>query len=100
MVNLLLILGQEQNEEDEVIIGEGIDENGQPIKLQKVMLEDLNQEVLMDEEGNLYDMEGNYLGKLDEGAEMEEVPQQKGNTKGLPEIPPYNPKGNKRSHSP
>ena len=101
LVITFILIGDGQ-EDEEVIIGEGVDGNGQPIKLQRVMLEDLDQEVLMDEQGNLYDMEGNYLGKLDEGGEEE--PEQKHHEKQkpnpLPEIPPYNPKGKKRSHSP
>lgn len=54
----------EENEED-VIVGEA-GEGEAPIVLRKVMLEDINQEVLMDDQGNLYDMEGHYMGRLDE----------------------------------
>lgn len=58
-------------EEGDMIYGEAVDGDGKPIKLQRVMLEDENKEVLMDEEGNIYDLNGNYIGQLDAGGEEE-----------------------------
>ena len=55
-----------------MIVGDTGEGEGPPIMLQKVMIQDLNQEFLMDEAGNLYDMEGHYVGKVDEGADEEE----------------------------
>eukprot|EP00826_Nyctotherus_ovalis_P020603 TRINITY_DN1648_c0_g2_i16.p1 TRINITY_DN1648_c0_g2~~TRINITY_DN1648_c0_g2_i16.p1 ORF type:complete len:249 (+),score=85.82 TRINITY_DN1648_c0_g2_i16:113-859(+) len=86
-------------EDQEDMIHEAVDADGQTIKLQKVRIEGMNREVLMDEHGNLYDMEGNHIGTLDEDAEeYEDKPR--ASPMDLPEIPPYKPKGNKRSHSP
>jgi len=106
--------------DEEVIVGETGEGEGPPIVLQKVMIQDLNQEFLMDEQGNLYDMEGHYVGKVDEGAEegeedpnnegmyygeeegndgngaaSQEPAQAHGGKNALPEIPPFNPKGKK-----
>ena len=96
---------QPQNEE-EVIVGDTGEGDGPPIMLQKVMIQDLNQEFLMDEAGNLYDMEGHYVGKVDEGAEegeegeegegMEGGPDNEMMPDPLPEIPPVNQ--HKRQH--
>eukprot|EP00826_Nyctotherus_ovalis_P006816 TRINITY_DN11659_c0_g2_i3.p1 TRINITY_DN11659_c0_g2~~TRINITY_DN11659_c0_g2_i3.p1 ORF type:complete len:246 (+),score=85.54 TRINITY_DN11659_c0_g2_i3:140-877(+) len=60
-----------EGEEGDMIYGEAVDGDGKPIKLQRVMLEDENKEVLMDEEGNIYDLNGNYIGQLDAGGEEE-----------------------------
>jgi len=60
------LIGEEE-EDEEVIMGEVGDGGGPPIRLHRVMIEDLNKEVLMDDQGNLYDMEGRYLGRLNEG---------------------------------
>jgi len=95
--------GQMPNEEDQMfeVTGEA---GGVPIKLQRVMIQDLNQEFLMDEQGNLYDMEGRFVGKVDEGAEEGEEGEEGGeeayNEEGeapdgsmgeaLPAIPPLN----------
>ena len=53
--------------------------------LQKVMIQDLNQEFLMDEAGNLYDMEGHYVGKVDEGAEEGEEGEEGEEMEGGPD---------------
>ena len=91
---------EDEMEEDDMI-REAVDADGKTIKLQKVMIEGMNKELLMDEHGNLYDMEGNHLGSLDEGIEEAEFGDKPADNKmDLPEIPPYKPKGNKRSHSP
>lgn len=82
------------------MVREAVDADGQPIKLQRVMIEGMNKELLMDEQGNLYDMEGNHLGSLDEGIEEAEFEDKLSNPMAIPEIPPYKPKNNKRSHSP
>ena len=98
--------------DQEVIVGETGEGEGPPVVLQKVMIQDLNQEFLMDEQGNLYDMEGHYVGKVDEGAEegeedpgnegmYEEAEPNDGEEGGakdryLPEIPPFNPKNKKQ----
>ena len=65
-----------KDEEEEVIGGEVGEGGGPPIVLHRVMIEDLNQEVLMDDQGNIYDMEGHYLGKLDENTEEEQTNNQ------------------------
>ncbi len=74
-------------------MGETGEGDGPPIVLQKVMIQDLNQEFLMDEQGNLYDMEGHYVGKVDEGAEEGEEEQEPGN-EGLYEGQPEGNDGN------
>lgn len=51
--------------DEDMIYGEAVDGDGKPIKLQRVMLEDENKEVLMDEEGNIYDLNGDFIGQLD-----------------------------------
>ena len=87
MVIFVILIIEEEDED--VIVGEAVDGDGNPIKLQRVMLEELNQEVLMDEEKNLYDMEGNYLGKLDDDAEEDQNNDKKSHENmDLPEIPP------------
>lgn len=53
----------DEEEDTDVIIAETVD--GETIRLRKVVLEDVNREVLLDEEGNLYDLEGRFLGELE-----------------------------------
>jgi hypothetical protein len=47
-------------------------------QLQKVFVEELGKELLMDREGNLFDLEGNFIGKAnnddDEEGEMPDLP--------------------------
>lgn len=88
----------EEEDQDEMV-HEAVDADGQTIKLQKVRIEGMDREVLMDEHGNLYDMDGNHIGTLDEDADEAEEKPRTGHM-DLPEIPPYKPKGNRRSHSP
>jgi len=79
--------------DEDMIYGEAVDGDGKPIKLQRVMLEDENKEVLMDEEGNIYDLNGNYIGQLDTGEVEEE-------NEGIFNQNHPKAKGNKRSNSP
>jgi len=51
---------EEQNPNNIAIVD---DENPENHHLQKVFVEEANQEFLMDSTGNLYDMEGNCVGK-------------------------------------
>ena len=48
--------------EEDIIIGEAEGKN--PVRLRRVILKDENKEVLIDEQMNIYDMEGNHLGRL------------------------------------
>lgn len=47
------------------------EDNGQP-KLQKVFIPETNQELYMDEDGNVYDMQMNCIGKIEEEGDDEE----------------------------
>jgi len=50
---------------DEVlVVGETAE--GATIRLRKVFVEGLDGEALVDEEGNVYDMEGHYIGEIEE----------------------------------
>jgi len=41
------------------------------MQFQKVFVEELGKELLMDEQGNLFDLEGNFIGRAaDDGQEM------------------------------
>ena len=56
----------------------GLGEDPDEAPLQKVFVEELGKELLMDMEGNLFDLEGNFIGKAnnddeDEG-EMPDLP--------------------------
>lgn len=92
---------QQEPGEDEIIVGEA-GEGGQQIRLQKVMIQDLNQEFLMDEQGNLYDLNGQFVGKVgEEGDEEEEEgdPQNQaydGGNNQVEELPEIQPVKNKR----
>ena len=46
-------------------------ENAGEVHLQKVFLPDSNQELYMDEHGNVYDADMNCIGKIEEGDEEE-----------------------------
>eukprot|EP00826_Nyctotherus_ovalis_P064181 TRINITY_DN9409_c0_g4_i4.p1 TRINITY_DN9409_c0_g4~~TRINITY_DN9409_c0_g4_i4.p1 ORF type:complete len:195 (+),score=58.82 TRINITY_DN9409_c0_g4_i4:112-696(+) len=58
----------DSNNEEDIIIG---DNGKQPIRLKRVMIEETSQEVLVDEQRNVYDMQGNYMGKLDDDIEID-----------------------------
>ena len=53
------------------------------VQLQRVFVEELGKELLMDDEGNLFDLEGNFMGKAagddeeengNDNPELEELP--------------------------
>ena len=51
--------GQEQEDDEQ----EGDEDDDLPFEFQRVFVEELNQELLMDPNGNLFDMDGNFLGQ-------------------------------------
>jgi hypothetical protein len=90
---------EEDNEEqdmgeEEIIMAESGEGDGKQIRLQKVMIQDLNQEFLMDDQGNLYDLEGQFVGKIDNEAEEEDM--EEGQDGGQEELPSIQPGGKKK----
>ena len=85
--------------DEDMIYGEAVDGDGKLIKLQRVMLEDGNKKAFMDEEGNIYDLNGKYIliikyiAHLDTGEVEEE-------NEGIFNQNHPKAKGNKRSNSP
>ena len=57
------------------------EEEGQP-KLTRVYIEDLKKEFLMDSKGNVYDLDGYFVGKADNGSEDEEEEEEQNNSPG------------------
>ena len=42
------------------------------LKFQRVFVEELGQEVLMDPQGNLFDLNGNFIGQADNQEEIDD----------------------------
>ena len=66
---LLLFLDDGKEEED----------NEDEVQLQKVFVEELGKELLIDEQGNLFDLEGNYIGKANDDEEEPQIDKKRPN---------------------